>query len=210
MLNPARDGAVLPILHLNGYKISGPTVMGQSSDAKVRGILEGNGYDVHFLEGDDPLRLHQEFAATLDARYASIRAIQREAHAKGFSGQPSWPAIVLRTPKGWTGPKEVDGLPVEGTFRAHQVPLANVRTDPQQLAQLEAWLRSYHPEALFDQNGGFMSEFVELAPKDERRMGTNPHANGGKLLVELDVPNFRGYAIPVSHPATERHESTCP
>jgi xylulose-5-phosphate/fructose-6-phosphate phosphoketolase len=207
-LNPARDGAVLPILHLNGYKISGPTVMGRSSDAKVRDILEGNGYEAYFLEGDDPMRLHQEFAATLDSCYAKIRAIQQEARTRGFSGQPPWPAIVLRTPKGWTGPKMVDGQPVEGTFRAHQVPLANVRTDPQHLAQLETWMRSYQPETLFDQNGTFVPELTALAPTGERRMGANPHANGGKLLRELDVPDFRTYALPVPHPATERHEST--
>ncbi len=207
-LNPARDGAVLPILHLNGYKISGPTVMARSSDAEVRDILEGNGYEVHFLEGDDPLRLHQEFAATLDACYDAIRAIQQDARANGVSGRPRWPAIVLRTPKGWTGPKEVDGQPVEGTFRAHQVPLDKVRTDPEHLAQLESWMRSYQPETLFDQNGKFVPELAALAPKGERRMGANPHANGGKLLVELDVPNFRDYALPVPHPATERHEST--
>jgi xylulose-5-phosphate/fructose-6-phosphate phosphoketolase len=207
-LNPARDGAVLPILHLNGYKIGGPTVLARSSDAEVRGILEGNGYEVHFIEGDDPLRLHQEFAATLDACYARIRAIQQEARSKGVSGRPRWPAIVLRTPKGWTGPKEVDGQPVEGTFRAHQVPLADVRTNPQHLAALEAWMRSYQPEALFDQNGRLIPELAELAPKGDRRMGANPHANGGKLLVDLDIPDFRDYAIAVPKPAAEHHEST--
>ncbi len=207
-LNPARDGAVLPILHLNGYKIGSPTVMARSSDAEVRGILEGNGYEVYFLEGDDPMRLHQEFAAALDACYASIRAIQQEARAKGVSGRPRWPAIVLRTPKGWTGPKIVDGEPIEGTFRAHQVPLNAVRTNPEHLAQLEAWMRSYHPEALFDEKGRLIAELAELAPKGDRRMGANPHANGGKLLVKLDVPDFRDYALPVQRPATERHEST--
>ncbi|HLW02860.1 MAG TPA: phosphoketolase family protein [Ktedonobacterales bacterium] len=207
-LNPARDGAVLPILHLNGYKIGGPTVTGRSSDAEVRALLESNGYEAHFLEGDDPMRLHQELAATLDACYDAIRSIQQDARDKGVSGRPRWPAIVLRTPKGWTGPKEVDGLPVEGTFRAHQVPLDGVRTNPEHLAQLEAWLRSYHPETLFDEHGKFVPELAELAPKGERRMGANPHANGGKLLVELDVPDFRTYALPVPHPATERHEST--
>jgi xylulose-5-phosphate/fructose-6-phosphate phosphoketolase len=207
-LNSARDGAVLPILHLNGYKISGPTVMGRSSDAEVRGILEGNGYEVYFLEGDDPLRLHQEFAATLDTCYAQIRAIQREARMKGVSGRPRWPTIVLRTPKGWTGPKEVDGQPVEGTFRAHQVPLEHVRTNPEHLAQLEVWMHSYHPEALFNQNGRLIAELAELAPKGDRRMGANPQANGGKLLRDLDVPNFRNYALPVQRPATERQEST--
>ncbi len=207
-LNPARDGAVLPILHLNGYKIGGPTVLGRSRDEDLRSFLEANGYEVHFVEGDDPLRMHQAFAATLDACYAQIRAIQQEARANGVSGRPRWPAIVLRTPKGWTGPREVDGLPVEGTFRSHQVPLANVRSDSEQLAQLEAWMRSYKPEELFDQHGRLISELAELSPKGERRMGANPHANGGKLLVDLDLPDFRGYGLEVPRPATERHEST--
>ncbi len=207
-LNPARDGAVLPILHLNGYKISGPTILARSSDAEVRALLEGEGYEVSFVEGDDPPRVHQAFAATLDACYARIRAIQQEARSKGVSGRPRWPAIVLRTPKGWTGPKVVGGMPEEGTFRSHQVPLANVRSDPQQLAQLEAWMRSYQPENLFDQHGRLIPELAELAPKGDRRMGANPHANGGKLLVNLDMPDFRDYALPVQRPATERHEST--
>src|ERR687898_1436062 len=152
-LNPARDGAVLPILHLNGYKIANPTVLGRSSDDEVRSILEGHGYAVHFVEGNDPARVHQVFAATLDACHESIRAIQRQGREHGVSGRPRWPAIVLRTPKGWTGPDEVGGLPVEGTFRAHQVPLSNVRSDPEQLAMLEEWMHSYHPEELFDEEG---------------------------------------------------------
>src|ERR671914_1647850 len=145
-LNPVRDGAVLPILHLNGYKIANPTVLGRASDDEVRKLLEGHGYAVHFVEGDDPPAVHQAFAATLNHCHAEIRAIQREAREDGVSGRPRWPAIVLRTPKGWTGPDEVDGLPVEGTFRAHQVPLSNVRSDPEQLVLLEEWMRSYHPE----------------------------------------------------------------
>jgi xylulose-5-phosphate/fructose-6-phosphate phosphoketolase len=207
-LNPARDGAVLPILHLNGYKISGPTVTGRASDEDVRHLLEGNGYEVHFLEGDDPMRLHQEFAALLDTCYARIRAIQQDARQHGVTERPRWPAIVLRTPKGWTGPKVVDGLPIEGTFRAHQVPLANVRQNQDHLAQLEAWMRGYHPEALFDESGKLIPELAELAPQGDRRMGANPHVNGGKLLVGLDIPDFRNYALPVPHPATERYEST--
>jgi xylulose-5-phosphate/fructose-6-phosphate phosphoketolase len=207
-LNPVRDGAVLPILHLNGYKISGLAVLGRSSDAEVRALLEGNGYEVSFVEGDDPLRLHQEFAATLDACYARIRAIQQEARTQGVSERPRWPAIVLRTPKGWTGPKEVDGLPVEGTFRAHQVPLADVWSRPEQLSQLEAWMRSYKPDSLFDQNGRLISELAELAPKGNRRMSANPHANGGRIIAELDIPDFRKYALEIKQPATERHEST--
>ena len=207
-LDPARDGAVLPILHLNGYKIAGPTVLGRSSDDEVRKLLEGHGYEVHFVEGEDPQRVHQAFAATLDACHESIRGIQREAREGGFSGRPRWPAIVLRTPKGWTGPAEANGLPVEGTFRSHQVPLANVRDSPDQLALLEEWMRSYHPEQLFDEGGRLASELATLAPQGEKRMGASPHANGGKVLRELDVPDFRGYALEVEKPATERHEST--
>ncbi|HEV2745365.1 MAG TPA: phosphoketolase family protein [Rubrobacter sp.] len=207
-LNPARDGAVLPILHLNGYKIAGPTVLGRSSDDEVRKLLEGHGYEVHFVEGEDPHRVHQAFAATLDACHESIRGIQREAREGGFSGRPRWPAIVLRTPKGWTGPAEANGLPVEGTYRSHQVPLASVRDNPEQLALLEEWMRSYHPEQLFDEGGRLVSELATLAPRGEKRMGASPHANGGKVLAELDVPDFRGYALEVEKPATERHEST--
>ncbi|MGI8552168.1 MAG: phosphoketolase family protein [Dehalococcoidia bacterium] len=207
-LNPVRDGAVLPILHLNGYKISGPTVPARSPDEDVRASIEGHGYEVHFIEGNEPSRVHQAFAATLDNCYARIRSIQQEARTKGFSGKPRWPAIVLRTPKGWTGPKELDGLPIEGTFRAHQVPLPDVPSNPEQLAVLEAWLRSYEPETLFDANGGLVPELAGLAPTGERRMGANPHANGGRLLVDLEMPDFRDYAVEVKQPATEHQEST--
>jgi xylulose-5-phosphate/fructose-6-phosphate phosphoketolase len=207
-LNPVRDGAVLPILHLNGYKIANPTVLGRASDDEVRAQIEGNGYEVHFVEGSDPSCMHQAFAATLDTCYARIRDIQHAARTHGFSGRPCWPAIVLRSPKGWTGPAVVDGLPVEGTFRAHQVPLADVRTDPEQLMMLEAWMRSYCPDELFDADGRLIAELAALAPSGDRRMGANPHANGGRLLVELDLPDFADYAIPVTRPATERHEST--
>jgi xylulose-5-phosphate/fructose-6-phosphate phosphoketolase len=207
-LNPARDGAVLPILHLNGYKISGPTVLGRDSEADVQKLLQAHGYEVHFVAGDDPMPMHQAFAQTLDACYAKIRAIQVEARAKGFTKRPIWPAIVLRTPKGWTGPKIVDALPVEGTFRAHQVPLSNVRSNPEHLKMLEEWMRSYRPEDLFDQEGRIRPELATLAPKGERRMGSNPHANGGKLTVDLQLPDLRQYAVPVVKPATERSEST--
>jgi len=206
-LNPARDGAVLPILHLNGYKIGNPTVLARSSDEDVRAVIEGNGYEVHFVEGDDPMRLHQQFAATLDTCYQKIRAIQRDARTNGVETRPRWPAIVLRTPKGWTGPKVVDGLPVEGTFRAHQVPLANVRSDPKHLAMLQEWMHSYEPDRLFDERGALLPELAELAPSGERRMGGNPHANGGKLLVDLDLPDFRTYALPVTKPGAEFAES---
>jgi len=207
-LNPARDGAVLPILHLNGYKISGPTVLGRDSDNDVRALLQGNGYEAHFVEGDDPDQVHQAFAATLDRCYERIRAIQREARERGVFERPRWPAIVLRTPKGWTGPKVVDGHPTEGTFRSHQVPLADVISNPGHFAQLEEWLRSYRPDELFDGGGKFVGDLAALAPAGDRRMTANPHANGGKVLVNLDIPDFRDYAIAVERPATERHEST--
>jgi xylulose-5-phosphate/fructose-6-phosphate phosphoketolase len=207
-LNPARDGAVLPILHLNGYKISGPTVLGRDEDDDVRGLLQGNGYEVHFVEGNEPAAVHQAFAATLDRCYERICAIQREARGHAVTGRPRWPAIVLRTPKGWTGPKVVHGLPVEGTFRAHQVPLANVRSDPEELTQLDVWMRSYDPDALFDAEGRLVPEVASLAPDGDRRMSANPHANGGKLLRDLDVPDFRDYAVELERPATIRREST--
>ena len=207
-LNPIRDGAVLPILHLNGYKISGPTVLGRESDDDIRAFLRGNGYAAYFVEGDDPPGVHQAFAATLDSCHDRIRTIQREAREHGIFERPRWPAIVLRTPKGWTGPKEVAGNPVEGTFRAHQVPMADTRHDPDQLAQLEAWMRSYEPETLFDEAGKLITELAALAPQGDRRMSANPHANGGKVLVDLDIPDFRDYAVEVEQPAVVRREST--
>jgi xylulose-5-phosphate/fructose-6-phosphate phosphoketolase len=207
-LNPARDGAVLPILHLNGYKISGPTVLGRDSDDDVRALLQGNGYEAHFVEGDDPGRVHQAFAATLDRCYERIRSIQQEARRNGVFGRPRWPAIVLRTPKGWTGPKVVDDQPVEGTFRAHQVPLAETRNNLEHMKQLEEWMRSYHPEELFDASGKLVGDVAALAPGGDRRMSANPHANGGKVLIDLDLPNFRDYAVPADPPATIRREST--
>jgi len=207
-LNPVRDGAVLPILHLNGYKISGPTVLGRDEADDVRRLLEGHGYEVYFVEGADPLPMHQAFAATLDTCYATIRRIQADARTHGFTRRPRWPAIVLRTPKGWTGPQEVDGLPVVGTFRAHQVPVADVKANPAHLAILEAWMRSYQPDDLFDAQGRLRPELAALAPQGTRRMGANPHANGGTLLVNLDLPAFTDYALAVPTPATTRQEST--
>ncbi len=207
-LNPVRDGAVLPILHLNGYKISGPTVLGRDDDDDVRKLIEGHGYDVHFVKGDDPVQMHQLFAETLDMCYAKIRSYQEDARTHGFTKRPRWPAIILRTPKGWTGPKEVDGLPVEGTFRSHQVPVADVKANPEHLKILEEWMHSYHAEELFDEQGRLLPELAALAPKGDRRMGANPHANGGKLLIDLDIPPFTDYAIDVQQPATEHHEST--
>jgi xylulose-5-phosphate/fructose-6-phosphate phosphoketolase len=207
-LNPRRDGAVLPILHLNGYKIAGPTVLGRAEDDEIRSILEGNGYEVYFVEGSDPAIVHQAMAATLERCYRRIRSIQTDARTRGFSERPTWPAIVLRTPKGWTGPEELDGVPIEGTFRSHQVPLAAVRSNSRQLALLEAWMRSYHPETLFDADGRLSADLAELAPAGDRRMGANPHANGGRLLVDLDLPPFTDYALPVARSGGQRHEST--
>jgi xylulose-5-phosphate/fructose-6-phosphate phosphoketolase len=207
-LNPARDGAVLPILHLNGYKISGPTVLGRASDDDVAALLRGNGYEAHFVEGDDPQLVHSAFAETLDRCYERIRTIQAEARDHGVVERPRWPAIVLRTPKGWTGPKVVDGHPTEGTFRSHQVPLSDVRNKPDHLAQLEEWLRSYRPDELFDAEGKLVADVAALAPSGDRRMSANPHANGGKLLIDLDIPAFRNYALKVEHPGSEHHEST--
>jgi xylulose-5-phosphate/fructose-6-phosphate phosphoketolase len=207
-LNPTRDGAVLPILHLNGYKIAGPTVLGRSSNEEIRSLLRGQGYDTNFVEGDDPMAVHEQLAAALDICYARIQSIQGEARRSGASGRPLWPAIVLRTPKGWTGPKVVDGKQVEGTFRSHQVPLAKVRHDAEQVRELEVWMRSYRPEELFDAAGRLRSSLAQLAPKGDRRLGANPHANGGRLRVELDLPHFEDYALPVPRPGRERREST--
>src|SRR5260221_1443220 len=207
-LNPVRDGAVLPILHLNGYKISGPTVLGREEDEGIGKLLAGHGYDVHFVEGHEPMRMHLAFAETLDLCYAKIRSYQEDARAHGFTKRPRWPAIILRTPKGWTGPKEIDGVPIEGTFRAHQVPVADVKANPDHLRLLEQWMRSYQPEDLFDEQGRLTPELAALAPQGERRMGANPHTNGGELLVDLDLPDFTAYALAVNKPATELHEST--
>ena len=207
-LNPVRDGAVLPILHLNGYKIAGPTVLGREEDERIHQLLSGHGYDVHFVTGEDPMQMHAAMASTLDTCYAKIRWYQEQAREHGFTRRPAWPVIVLRSPKGWTGPKEVNGRQVEGTFLAHQVPLADVKTNPAHLNLLEEWMRSYHPEEVFDESGRLIPELATLAPRGDRRMGANPHADGGKLLVDLDLPPFTDYAVEVTRPATERHEST--
>src|SRR5271166_3093186 len=199
-LNPVRDGAVLPILHLNGYKISGPTVQARTSDEDLKALYIGRGYKPYFVEGDDAEVVHQLLAGTLDACYAEIRAIQLEARQGGFKKQPIWPMIVLRTPKGWTCPKEVDGVPIEGTFRAHQVPLSNVCENPEHLKMLEAWMRKYRPEELFDKDGHLIPELAALAPDGNRRMGANPHVNGGRLLKALDLPDFAQYALSIPGP----------
>src|SRR5438045_2145055 len=207
-LNPVRDGIVLPILHLNGYKISGPTVLGREKDESIAQLISGHGYDVHFVEGDDPMQMHQAFARTLDICYEKIRSYQADARAHGSTHQPRWPAIILRTPKGWTGPKEIDGVPIEGTFRAHQVPVAEVKTNPEHLKILEEWMRSYKPEELFDDQGRFIPELAVQSPEGDRRMGANPHANGGRLLVDLDLPDFTEYAFEVKKPSTEYYGNT--
>ena len=209
-LNPARDGAVLPILHLNGYKIAGPTVLGRDSDEEIRNLFAGHGYEAWFVAGDDPMRMHREFAATLDDCYTAIRRIQSEARAGGLSRRAIWPAIVLRTLKGWTGPKVVDGVQIEGTFRAHQVPLAAVKENPAHLRMLEEWMRSYRPEELFDQDGRLVPQLAALAPAGHRRLGANPHANGGLLTTPLDMPPFTEYAVKVERPGDSFVESTRP
>ena len=207
-LNPAHDGAVLPILHLNGYKIAGPTVLARIPHDELKQLMIGYGYKPYFLEGDDPFVLHQQAAAMLDEIVGEIRSIQVKAREHGFTERPPWPMIVMRTPKGWTGPKVVDGVPIEGTFRAHQVPLAGMRENPEHLRMLEQWMKSYKPEELFDQSGRLVAELAELAPAGERRMGDNPHANGGVLLRDLRLPDFRDYAVDVSKPGSVEVEAT--
>jgi xylulose-5-phosphate/fructose-6-phosphate phosphoketolase len=207
-LNPVSDGAVLPILHLNGYKIANPTVLARIGDDELTSLLEGYGHSVHWVDGDEPFTMHEQMATVLDTVLDEIAALQDAARAQGSTRRPRWPMIVLRTPKGWTGPKIVDGLPSEGTWRAHQVPLAEVRTNPEHLAQLETWLRSYRPAELFDERGTLVPELAALAPTGNRRMSANPHANGGLLLKELVLPDFRGYAVEVARPATTSAEAT--
>ncbi len=207
-LNPVRDGAVLPILHLNGYKIASPTILSRISHDEIEALFRGYGYAPFFVEGSDPREMHQKMAATLDAAMAAIKAIQAEARANGFSRRPAWPMIVLRSPKGWTGPAEVDGKPTEGSWRSHQVPLAKLAEDPGHLAVLETWLRSYRPEELFDEGGRLVAELADLPPRGTRRMGANPHANGGLLLKDLKLPDFRDYAVDVPAPGTVVGEAT--
>jgi len=209
-LNPVRDGAVLPILHLNGYKIANPAILARLSDEKLTQLFSGYGYKPHFIEGHDPHTLHQLMAETLDTVLDEIHVIQRSARSGDASGAelPTWPMIVLRTPKGWTGPKIVDNQPVENTWRAHQVPLTEFAKHPGHLKLLEEWMKSYKPEELFDKNGKLLAELAELAPSGNRRMGANPHANGGLLLKDLAMPDFREYAVKVSKPGTENAEAT--
>jgi xylulose-5-phosphate/fructose-6-phosphate phosphoketolase len=208
-LNPVRDGAVLPILHLNGYKISGPTVLGRAADEDVAQLLRGHGYSPRFVAGTEPRAVHRAFASALDGCLDDIAHAQAAARASGqLSRRPRWPVLVLRTPKGWTGPVEVDGVPIEGTFRAHQVPLAGVRTNPDHLAALERWMKSYAPERLFDASGRLVERLRNLAPLGSRRMGANPRANGGAISAPLTRPDIEGYAVPVVTPGRDQREST--
>src|ERR1700756_5752671 len=207
-LNPARDGAVLPILHLNGYKIANPTLLGRMDDATLTQLFTGYGYKPYFVEGREPQAMHQLMAHTMDAIMEEIRDIQNSARRGNAAALPVWPMIIMRTPKGWTGPKVVDGKPDEDTWRAHQVPLTDFLKNPGHVKMLEDWMKSYMPEELFDKTGKFIPEFAELAPSGTRRMGANLHANGGMLLRDLSMPDFRDYAFPVSKPGTELAEST--
>jgi xylulose-5-phosphate/fructose-6-phosphate phosphoketolase len=211
-LNARKDGAVLPILHLNGYKIANPTVLARIPEEELVALFRGYGWEPLLVtggfEGEDPAAVHQRFAAALDDTLDRIAEIQRAAREDGGSPEDRWPMLVLRTPKGWTGPKEVDGKPVEGTWRSHQVPLAGVRESAEHLRQLEEWLRSYRPQELFDEHGRVVPELTELAPEGERRMSANPHANGGELLRDLVLPDFRDYAVEVPKPATTSSEAT--
>ncbi len=201
-LNAVTDGAVLPILHLNGYKIANPTILARIEHEELEQLLRGYGWEPYFVEGEDPAKMHQAMAGALDTVVARIRAIQQAARSGADTGRPRWPMIVLKSPKGWTGPKFVDGQAVEGSFRSHQVPLSDPARNPEHLKQLEEWMRSYRPEELFDQAGRLVPELAELAPKGDRRMGSNPHANGGLLLRDLRMPEFRDYGVAVPSPGS--------
>jgi xylulose-5-phosphate/fructose-6-phosphate phosphoketolase len=207
-LNPVRDGAVLPILHLNGYKIAGPTVLARLPEEELTELFHGYGYQPHYVEGHEPADMHQKMATVMDNIADQIQEIQQHARKKGSATRPRWPMIILRTPKGWTGPREVDGVPIEGTFRAHQVPVTDLATKPEHLKILERWMQSYKPRELFDDHGRFLDELAELAPLGTRRMGMNPHANGGLLLKDLSLPDFRKYAVDVPSPGVVAEEST--
>ncbi len=207
-LNPVNDGAVLPILHLNGYKIANPTVLARISGNELRDLLIGYGYKPYFVEGDQPEAMHQLMASTLDTVFDEIAGIQATSRTSGFTARPAWPMIVLRSPKGWTGPKTVDGKQTEGSWRSHQVPFADLAKKPEHVTLLSDWMKSYKAEELFDEKGALRAEIAELAPKGERRMSANPHANGGLLLRALRMPDFRHYAVDVNAPGTELAEAT--
>jgi len=207
-INPEHDGAVIPILHLNGYKIANPTLLARISKDELTQLLQGNGYKTYFVEGDEPDAVHQQLAETLDTVVEEIQTIQNDARSNGFSGRPEWPLIVFKTPKGWTCPDTIDDVQIEGTWRAHQVPMSDVRDDPDHLQILEDWMKSYKPEELFDENGQFLEEFAELAPEGDRRMGANPVSNGGILLKDLRMPDFRDYAVEINKPGNDSAEAT--
>ncbi len=207
-LDPATDGVVLPILHLNGYKIANPTILARIPESELLELMRGYGYTPYVVAGDDPMTMHRQMAQTMDQIADQIAAIQAAARGGGLRERPHWPMLILRSPKGWTGPKEVDGLPAEGSFRSHQVPMADVRQNPAHLALLEEWLQSYRPHELFDDAGRLRPDLRALAPVGDRRMSANPHANGGILLRDLRLPDFRDYAVPVDKPATGMSEAT--
>ncbi len=207
-LNPARDGAVLPILHLNGYKIANPTVLARIPQAELESLFIGYGYTPYIVEGSDPAVMHREMAEVMDKVFVQIKAIQQDARVNGARARPRWPMIILRTPKGWTGPKQVDGLKTEGHWRSHQVPIADLASKPEHVALLEQWMQSYRPRELFDAAGRLLPELAALAPKGARRMGANPHANGGLLLKTLKLPDFRSYAVEAPSPGGAEAEST--
>ncbi len=206
-LNPARDGAVVPILHLNGYKIANPTILARIPKSELTSLIEGYGHTPHFVEADDPEYMHQVMALTLDELMDEIRRIKSQWRSDGAMERPRWPMIVLRSPKGWTGPAEVNGVPVEGTFRSHQVPVAGFQERPEHVRILEQWLRSYRPEELFTEEGALRPEIASLAPEGDRRMSANPHTNGGLLLRDLELPDFRDYAVEVENPGTTFNEA---
>ena len=207
-LNPIRDGAVLPILHLNGYKIANPTLLARITHEELEALLKGYGWTPYFVEGDEPEAMHQKMAQTVEDCVQQIRSIQQEARSSGNPARPRWPMIMLRSPKGWTGPKEVDGHRVEGFWRAHQVPVPEVQTNPEHLRIVEQWMRSYRPEELFDERGALREELCQLPPTGDRRMSANPHANGGKLRKALDLPDFRDYAVQIDRPGTKSMSPT--
>jgi len=207
-LNPAKDGAVLPILHLNGYKIANPTLLARIGDEELLDLFRGYGYEPLILEGDDPAKMHQGMADMLEEMIGKIKAIQAQARRQEKITRPKWPLLILKTPKGWTGPKFVDGKPVENTWRSHQVPVSDVRNNPAHLQILEDWLKSYKPHELFDKQGHFRPDLAAMAPTGDKRMGMNPHANGGKLLHPLVMPDFRNYAVKVNKPGEPEAEAT--
>ena len=207
-LNPIRDGAVLPILHLNGYKIAGPTVLARLGNEELRSLFVGYGYEPYFVEGSDPAAMHQLMAGTLDVAIDRIKEAQADARSTGRAVRPRWPMIIMRSPKGWTCPREIDGKQVEDSWRSHQVPLSGMHNNPQHVEELERWMKSYRPDELFDENGSFRPDIAQIAPAGNRRMSANPHANGGLLLKDLRLPDFRNYAIEVSAPGVVDAEAT--